>query len=199
MPSSASFNLAVNSALLHFYTNTFSIFLSFDRSQLYLFDGAYAATMVTSPFMTYLMAVSLMELFGRKTKLYVWAQSRRSRLLIKTLAVLSLVPWLSLNFTLAFSDHAFIDSKLCRDVPASKRVYHIPILWIYFNKTFITALPILFSGATVVFLIIGLGSIRRDFKARESMKTKPWGVGYRAWVFGSCGRYVIGHLVYSES
>ena len=143
--------------------------------------------MVTSPFMTCLMTISLMELFGRKTKLYAWVQSRLWRLVIKALAILSLISWHSLNFALVSSNHAFIDSEACNDVLAAKRIFNIPLLSICLDKSITIGIPVVFSSPGALLLLVGSRGIRREFRVRESKATKPWGVRYRVWVWVSCG------------
>lgn len=190
-------DLAVKSALVHFYTNTFSVFLTFGRAQLYLFDGAYATTLVTSPFMAYLMAVSLMELFGWNTRLYAWVQSRFWRIIVKTLALLSLLSWISLNLTVAFSNHAFIDSQDCRDATTKQRILNIPVFSLYLNGVIIALVPGTFCIFVALFSWIGFGSIRRDFMVRESRKSKLRGGGSRTWVWVLCGLYVTDYLMHA--
>ena len=98
-------------SLLQIYPVLLSTLSSINRKQLSLFDASFALVLCSSPFTVYLVAISICKLCGVATCLYKRVKSCH---LISLLGALVAILWFGLSMTLRLSDHAFIDSNLCK-------------------------------------------------------------------------------------
>ena len=99
-----------------------------------------------------------------------WVQSHFWCLVVKMFA-LSLMSWPLLYIFLAFSNHAFTDGGLSRDTYHKILLRRSPcpnVRWTARD----TASP---RTICALCLMVRLGGIRREFRARESGKSEHWG------------------------